>query len=311
MFSRTNREFLIFLFFFAIAGVFWLMMTLNETFEKELRIPVCYTNIDKNTVLTSPETDTIRVTVSDKGYMIAAYLTGDLRSPIKIDFNDYAHDGRGTVSSADLMKMVNGRLKASTKVISIKPEKLVFYYNKGERKKVPVVWKGTVTPEDLHYISDVAYSPESVYVYAPSEKLDNITRVYTEPLNFTEVRDTLNVDCPLQKMAGVKMVPDHVGLRFMTDILIEESIDGIPVQGINMPEGETLRTFPAKVRVHFVTGMKRFQTLRAQDFVVIADYQELDPSTSSKCRIILQQVPEGITRARLDTMWVDYLIEEE
>ena len=38
VFSVVNKEFLIFLFFLALSGVFWLMMTLNGTYEKELQV---------------------------------------------------------------------------------------------------------------------------------------------------------------------------------------------------------------------------------------------------------------------------------
>ena len=31
-FSRTNKEVLLFVFFLAISGIFWLMLTLNETY---------------------------------------------------------------------------------------------------------------------------------------------------------------------------------------------------------------------------------------------------------------------------------------
>ena len=34
LFSKTNREFLIFLLFLLLSGIFWLMMTFNETYEK-------------------------------------------------------------------------------------------------------------------------------------------------------------------------------------------------------------------------------------------------------------------------------------
>ena len=48
MFSKTNREFLIFLFFLALAGLFWLFLALNETYEKEFAIPVTVTDVPKN-----------------------------------------------------------------------------------------------------------------------------------------------------------------------------------------------------------------------------------------------------------------------
>ncbi len=38
LFKLVNKDFLIFLFFLALSAVFWLLMTLNETYEKEVRI---------------------------------------------------------------------------------------------------------------------------------------------------------------------------------------------------------------------------------------------------------------------------------
>ena len=38
-----NKQFLIFLFFLILSSVFWLIMTLNETYEKEMTIPTSLT----------------------------------------------------------------------------------------------------------------------------------------------------------------------------------------------------------------------------------------------------------------------------
>ena len=74
LFSATNREFLIFLFFLALSGTFWLLMTLNETYEKEFKIPIRIVGMPTNVVLTSEEYDTIRATVKDKGIVLITYF---------------------------------------------------------------------------------------------------------------------------------------------------------------------------------------------------------------------------------------------
>lgn len=312
LFSKANREFLVFVFFFVVAGIFWLFMTLNETYEQELRVSVKYTNVPKLAVLTSPETDTIKVVVSDKGFMLASYLFGKGIDNIEVSFGTYANSsGKGSVSASDLIKLVAPHLASSTKIVSIKPDRLNFYYNYGEKKRVPVNYRGNVMPEDLYYISNIQYQPDSVTVYASKKMLDSIDVVYTEMLNYTDFRDTLTVSARLQSADGVKVVPNEVDIRFVTDVLTEGNIADVPVVGINMPKGKVLRTFPAKVSVRFVTGMKTYSMLRATDFLVVADYKEFEKDPSPKCNIYLQRVPEGITRATLDLKQVDYLIEEK
>ena len=182
--------------------------------------------------------------------------------------------------------MVYQQLVSSSKIVSTKPEKLEFFYNYGTHKKVPVRWSGRVIPEELYFISRVDYQPDSVTVYASDEKLDSINMVYTEPLNYANFRDTLTIACNLAKVKGVKVVPERVKINFFTDVLTEENIS-------------------------FVTGVSIYRNLRPEDFTVVADYNEIKRHPSEKCRITLKNVPQGISRARLDVTLVDYLIENE
>jgi YbbR domain-containing protein len=311
VFSRANREFLVFLFFLALSGIFWLLLTLNETYEKEYAVPVAITNIPKNAVLTSEETDTVKVTIRDKGYTLMTYLYGDIINKLNMNFHNYSHNnGTGIVTSQDIQKQLYLQLASGSRITSVKPEKLEFFYNYGAKKKVPVRWSGRVIPEELYFISRVTFSPDSVLIYASDQKLDSINMVYTEQLNYANFRDTLRVACELSKIKGVKMVPDKVNVSFFTDVLTEEYIEGIPVKGINMPEGKVLRTFPAKVKVSFVTGVNVYRNLKREDFTVVADYRDIEKNPTEKCRLYLKEVPSGISRAHLATNYVDYLIEE-
>ena len=312
LFSRGNKEFLIFLFFLALSGAFWLSLTLNDTYEQEFAVPVAVVDVPKNAVLTSDEVDTVKMTIRDKGIFLISYYYGDYLKNIRIHFRSHSHNnGTGTIAAQELQKIVYSRLFSSSKILSTKPDKLEFYYSYGTRRKVPVRWSGRVIPEELYFISRVEYSPDSVTIYASEEKLDSINMVYTEQLNYANFRDTLSVNCRLSKIKSVKMVPDHVQVNFFTDVLTEERIEGIPVQGINMPEGKTLRTFPAKVAVNFVTGVNVYRNLRPQDFTVVVDYNDIKNNPSEKCDIHLKDVPSGISRARLETTQVDYLIESQ
>ena len=311
LFGWANREFLIFLFFLVVAGIFWLLTTLNESFEQEVKIPVRFVNVPKNVVITSGEEDTLRVTVRDKGISLITYLYNKEQQPIDIDFYRFTqNNGRGSVPNSDLLRLVNAKLPASAKAISVKPDTEIFFYNNGEKKVVPVTYKGQVEPDMLYFISHITYSPDSITIYTSEDNFDNISMVYTQPIREKGFRDSLIVKARLEKKEGVKMVPDEVTVHFYADMLTEVSIDNVPIVGINMPEGKTLRTFPAKVTVSFVTGMKNYQTMTSNDFLIVADYNELKTDSAAKCNIYLRRQPEGIQRIKMETNQVDYLIEE-
>ncbi len=312
LFTKTSKELLIFSFFLGLSGIFWLSLTLNETYEKDFAVPVSVTNIPKNAVLTSDEVDTIRVTIRDKGIVLMAYKFGDALQHVQLPFRNYTHNnGAGIVPASEIQKHIYQNLVSSSKITSIKPEKLEFFYSFGSKKQVPVRWSGRVIPEELYFISRVSYEPDSITIYASEEKLDSISMVYTEQLNYVNFRDTLTIDCNLAKLRGVKTVPDHIRVKFYTDVLTEERITNIPIIGINMPEGKVLRTFPARTSVSFVAGVSVYRNLKPEDFSIIADYQEIRKNPSEKCHIYLKKVPKGISRARLETNMVDYLIESQ
>ena len=312
LFSKTNKEFLIFMFFLALSGFFWFFLALNESYEKEFAIPVTITDVPKNVMLTSDETDTVKITIRDKGTILLTYMYGKALPQVRVNYKNYArNDGTGIIPIGELQKFIRQQLAGSSRITNFKPDRLVFYYNFGDKKLVPVRWSGRVIPEQLFFNSREEYDPDSVTVYAPKDKLDSINVFYTEQLNYVNFRDTLQVKCHLMKQTGVKTVPEEISIRFFTDVLTEESIDGVPIQGINLPPGKILRTFPAKVKVHFVTGANVFRNLHPEDFTVVADYNDLANNPSEKCRIYLKDSPSGISRARLEISNVDYLIEEE
>lgn len=311
LFSSVNREFLIFLFFFALSGTFWLLMTLNETYERDIEIPVEIVDIPKNVVLTSDTTTYVHVTVRDKGFTLLAYLYGDNISPIKVKFDNYARKtGSGVLPSADLQKLISQQLFNSSRIVSTKPDKVEFFFNYGLNKRVPVRLLGRVTPGQSYYLARTYFTPDSVDIFASREMLDSIQYVYTDRLNLYNITDTVVREVGLRKIRGVKCVPDHVRINVCADILTEEKMD-VPIVAINMPAGKILRTFPSRVTVTFTVGASLFRSITPDKFKVVADYNELVASPSDKCNIYLRETPHGAWNARINVNQVDYLIEEQ
>lgn len=311
LFSSVNREFLIFLFFLALSGVFWLLMALNETYEKEIKIPVRIVNVPKNVVV-SDGVDTMRVTVRDKGWFIAALIYGNRIHPVYIDFSTYSKNSSGecSVPTSDLIKQVVQTLSGSARITAVKPDKIEFFFSYGESKRVPVKFVGKVAPEETYYLARTLIQPDSVTVFASPEILDKIYYVSTEELHYSHFADTITVNAHLQKIRGAKITPTSVKLTFFTDILTEESLD-VPITGENLPLGKVLRTFPSHVTVNFVTGVANYKRLHPNNFSVVVDYNDLADHPSDKCSLHLRSVPHGIGRVRLSVNSVDYLIEEE
>ncbi len=308
LFSGLNKEFLIFLFFLALSGAFWLMMTLNETMEREFKIPVRLTGVPRNAVMTGELADTVRVTIKDKGFTLVTY---DFR-PLTFRFSSYADEdtGEGVVPVADVQKQVLSQMYGSSKLLQLKPGKFDFYFTYGSSKKVPVVFRGKITTHKSYYLAHTEFNPSMVTVYANKQQLDQLQAVEIEPFNYRNLQDTIRQMVKIKKIRGIKIVPPMVRISVYPDVLTEESVE-VPVTAINMPPGMVLRTFPSKVTVRFTIGASLFRTIKPSLFKVVVDYEELAANPSDKCTLQLRSVPRSVSKASLEMDRVDYLLEQQ
>lgn len=312
LFSSLNKEFLIFLFFLLLSGAFWLMMALNETYEEELKVPVRLVGMPRNAVMTDEPADTVKVIVRDKGFTLVTYKYGHWFRPLTFKFATYANEdqGHGAIPAADIIKQVQSQLYGSSKLLSVKPEKLDFYFTYGASKKVPIRFRGKISTSKSYYLAHTEFSPMMVTAYANKKVLDELKYVEIEPFNYRNLQDTIRRNVRLQKIRGVKLVPSTVSLSVYPDVLTEESIE-VPVSAVNMPAGMVLRTFPSRVTVRFTIGASQFRMIRPEQFNVVVDYQTLAENPSDKCTLQLRSVPSSVSKAKLELDKVDYLLEQQ
>ena len=308
LFSGLNKEFLIFLFFLALSGAFWLLMTLNETMEREFKIPMRLSGVPRNAVITGELPDTVRVTVRDKGFTLVTY---DFR-PLVFRFSNYADEdeGKGVIPLTDVQKQVLSQMYGSSKLLQVKPGAFDFYFTYGTSKKVPVVFRGKITTNKSYYLAHTEFYPSMVTVYANKQQLDKLQTVEIEPFNYRNLQDTIRQAVKIRKIRGVKIVPSTVRLSVYPDVLTEEAIE-VPITAINMPPGMVLRTFPSKVTVRFTIGASLFRTIKPNLFKVVVDYEELAANPSDKCTLQLRSVPRSVSKASLEIDRVDYLLEQQ
>lgn len=311
MSTIVNKEFLIFLFFLSVSGLFWLVITVTETYEREFSVPLRLVNVPKDIVVTSEVDDTVKVTIRDKGYILLAYKYTLTDDPISIDYKLHApKDEKSTVSASELQKLIYQQLSKSSRIISLKPDRLVYYFTRGKSKTVPLRLNGKIVMGQSHYVSRIVFSPERVDVYARKSLLDSIHYAFTENMVISNLTDTIVRTVALKKVLGAKFVPSEVKVTIYPDILTEANVE-VPITAVNMPEGKTLRTFPSRVKVLFVAGVGNVRNISANQFRVEADYSDIEAHPSEKCSLSLVAMPQGVRNPRLEISEVDYLIETQ
>lgn len=311
LFGLLNKEFLIFLFFLALSVGFWLMMTLNLTYEREFKVPLHLTGVPRNAIITGDLPDSVKIVVRDKGFTLETYAWRAFW-PLTFRYSAYANEdkGEGVIPSADVVKQVQAQLYGSTKLLSAKPAQLDFFFTYGTSKKVPVRFKGRITTSKSYYLAHTELSPQMVTVYANKKTLEKLESVDIEPFNYHNLQDTIHQNVRVAQTRGVKVVPSVVRLSVYPDVLTEETVE-VPIVAVNMPDGLVLRTFPAKATVRFTVGASIFRTIKPEMFSVVVDYHELTAHPDDKCPLQLRSVPSMVGKARLDFQQVDYLLEQQ
>lgn len=309
LFKAMNKEFLVFLFFLAISSTFWVITCLNQTYEREYEVPLKITGVPDNVIITEGLPDTIRVTLRDKGFSLLN-LSMDEDLSVELPFAVYAKEkGRGGITPNDIQKILRRQIPETTTIQSIKAESWEFFYNYGEKKKVPVVLDADITAKQNYIVTSRSLTPDSVEVYASAKALDTISAVYTENLRLAGVDHDVKCDVRILAQRGTKIIPQKTTLSLSADQLTEKIVS-VPVKAVNVPQGVALKTFPATVDVRVAVVVGNSNRISAADFLVEVDYNSLSSEMADKLPVKLTSQPRNIVKATLKTTMVDYIIEK-
>ncbi len=311
--SDRSRELAVFLFFLMVATVFWILQTLDETLDKEVAIKVELADVPEDVIITSPPPAELKAVVSDKGTSLLHYVRYGAE-PLQVPFAYYdngASYGEVRLRGADLQRMAQGCLLGTSRIKSLSPDTIEFYYNRGLCKTVPIVVESAIETSPEYYLLGVKTTPAEVQVYAPPTVLDTLTAVRTMPVRLEGVAENTARQVGLRGIRGAKYSEDSVRLDIAVDIYVEKTAS-VPVHTSNFPAGKSLRTFPSEVQVVYTVGYTRGKSVKEDDFLILLTYEQIlgyRRKGKSKLPLTLRNVPEGVTNARIEPREVDYLIE--
>ena len=309
--SKRFREFLVFLFFVFISFSFWLLQVLNDDYETDISVPFRLKNVPENVVITSDPPAALDIYIKDRGTVLVNYFLGKAIYPISVDFKELADKGNKVrVPVSDFTRKIATQFSQSTKVLHVKPDTIEFIYTYGKAKKVPVKLQGDIKLSKQYYLSDTIFSPDSVLVYAPNSILDKISVAFTEKVKFKDVSDTIRHRVKIDKVVGARFVPSFVDLMLLPDVYSEKVLQ-VPIYGINFPYNKVLRTFPSHVSVAFQVGLRKFSDVKAEDFFVCIDYNDVINNKAETAPVLLKKSPEYLNHVHIVPSEVEYLIEEQ
>lgn len=304
--SRGFRNVLLYLVFVAIAGSFWLIMSLNDNSQKTFAVQLRLYNVPDSITFIEDLPTRLHVTVCDRGTSLLR--NGILRRPtLEINFREYADRGVFRYSAADLYSTLRHTFGASAQVTSVSIDSLHCTYTSLPGRRVPLRVLCDVTAAPGHVIaSRPTCSVRQVTIYSNMEWADTITAVTTDRLVKRGMKDSGKFAVRVHPVPGVKIVPAKVDVTVHVEPLVKKK-STVPVNVSNVPAGESLLIFPANVEVTYFVPMDRFND-KDVDITVEADYNDLATRRGRRLPIRVTRSGRNFVNATLLTDSVEYTI---
>lgn len=308
--SQSWKEVLIFLVFLLISLGFWILQSMNEEYEVEIAIPVRYKDIPADIAFTQSPPREIVISIKDKGNVLLNYSIGRVIAPLEVSYKTQSKDGVMRISRQEIETHLSKQLFTTTQLHRFSPAEIEVKTSKKKEKKVPVVFNGSVLPEDGYGLADkITLTPTFIHVYSTQNVLDSITEVRTKYTDFRNVKKSITKSLPLEPISGATFEQTNATVSIQIEEFTEKTLD-IPVLCIGIPDRHIVRMFPPTVKINFNVPLSKYKEVTEKDFTIHIQFSELEKYISGSVPVVLGKKPDWIQAYSLVPNRVEFIIEQ-
>lgn len=307
--TPTGRNVLTFCAFLLVAGILWVVMSLNVSMQLDLSCRLRLVNCPDSMVLVSELPDDINVSVRAKGTRLLSYILGR-RPNVDINYMQYNRKGIVNLSRAELRNISHLAVGQEITVTATAPDTLNLLFTSRPPIQLPVVVEAAITTKPNCELSGpVRALTDSVLLYSYKPLPKGISEITTQPLRLDGVSGSRVLPVKLNVPEGCRTVPDSVLVAIEVEPMIARHIP-VVVRAVNVPAGKRLILLPSKVNVKFLQPMSVVDRVVPR-FTVVADYSSIGENGmhGSKIKLNISRIEGNVSSVRLSVDSVDYRIE--
>ncbi len=313
---KLNRRFSIVLICFGIASLFWCLIALSNDYNTRISIPVTYINIPGKKVVINDLPKEISVIIRTNGFRIISLGFNKKQESIEIDVaskmkSTSVSSGFMSLATKSFLPDFNQQLGKEITVSGFEPDSIIFNFRDRATKAVPVFidLKASFARQFDTSSSPVA-NPAFIEVSGPPAILSKLKFIKTELVETGELKSTFKKKVGLVKNKLLTYDVSEVNVTVPVEKFTEGTVD-VPVNAINVSKGFSLKTFPERVKVRYVTSLSDFNRVSPAMFDAIVDASNLETLHPDKVSIQLITRPSFVRSATAEPERVDYILRKQ
>ncbi|WP_299209801.1 CdaR family protein [uncultured Dokdonia sp.] len=298
-----------FLFFLLLTTILAILSKLSKDYTKIYNLPVTVVNVPIDRVVSNLAPGELEVTTRLSGFALLSNQFSDLE--LAINFNQLEKTGNTQYQyipeghPLEIAKTISG----VSEVTAISPKQVSIQIDSLASKEVPV--KATVTtdyktgygPKGIPVLD-----PSMVRIVGPKAYIDTITAVKAVPKDLTEIYENIALQLAIDSLALHKevKVSSYVITYSQEVVKFTEGSFSIPVKLINTKDTD-VKIFPKTVDVYFTVPIDLYESITANDFEVVCDFNKHN-AQDDFIALDITKSPEDVKSIRLATKQIKYIV---
>lgn len=308
--SRKGKNAITFLVFIVLSAILWVVQSLNEEIQQDIRCTVKITNVPDSVTRITPIPEAINVSVKARGTQLLKYWWSHTPQ-ISLDYRTYKKTDKIQFGENGMKAFFRNVVGQGSEVLSVTPDSLSITFTSLPGIPLPVKQHVKVeTAPQFALVGQPQLLTDSVMLYSVNNSIRNLKSISTQTLVFTDVRKSQVVKVALDLPAGSRAIPDSVEVKFQVEPLISK-MRKVAVHPVNVPANMRLVTVPSQVEVYYMVPMSLYKKSDSDPhFKIEADYNDIRNTHSERIPVELTDVPRDFTNVYMSVDSVDYILEQ-
>ena len=304
----SKGRFRFFLFFLLLSLTFWTSTKLSNTYIVEESFSIIWTNIP-NGIIPSSENQQMNVSISASGIEILIYRLINKSINISLSQADFSRE-KGLIDLRGQEFFIQKQFFENTKLNILNPLFLEFKFSRLEEKVFTVVPQIEINLRAGYLIdSSLKVTPDSILVRGPKSILDTLNSIQSESIIADDLYENFRKIVSLRSIPEIQLSESKVTVEVAVSRYTEKEFL-LNVEVINLPLGTRVKLFPPKAKVRVTLPLSVLRTIKASDFNLVVDYNNIFKDAEKKLDLIMIRRPSSVKKVILEPKKVNYLIRK-